>query len=534
MKRDQTMDSCSRLPFEELHKQAKQTANEDLASNLPKAPIVLVNTTKEKFNKRIQKICEEYRAAYKDPEEELFEDAKGKILESVTMYKNMVGEAMDNSCISETDFEHVHQQSKAAALECWEKSSIRDKEKFSNTLNTAIKQEHNKALEVLKTRLATLNTVAEQQATKPMHSFKFGEIIVQVANCGITDLPKSNIIVNSVGSDFNLARGQVSRILLRHVGPQLQTECKNNPKFATESYRITSGGNLCDHIVHYVLPSEEYQIEESIMELLEKCDTLGAITVVMPVLGSGNRGIPVARCAQFLWAAICLLNSYRKPTHLNCIKIPAYDVIVFNGLVEFFNKPPKFLGFPTHWGTVSKGTTEMKRLASDSKEYNAVVAAFQKSNPPVNKIVLIERIQNPSLYKQYEGKREAMVDKVQNSVIERELFHGTTEEASNKIINNYFNRSYAGKHATSYGEGVYFALNSSYSHKFCRRDVRHMLVVKVLTGDYCLGTKQMKEPPKIDGTNRAYHSLVNNVNNPTIFVVFNDASAYPKYRITYT
>ncbi|XP_078482932.1 uncharacterized protein LOC144743301 [Ciona intestinalis] len=125
------------------------------------------------------------------------------------------------------------------------------------------------------------------------------------------------------------------------------------------------------------------------MELLEKCDTLGAITVVMPVLGSGNRGIPVARCAQFLWAAICLLNSYRKPTHLNCIKIPAYDVIVFNGLVEFFNKPPKFLGFPTHWGNVSKGTTEMKRLASDSKEYNAVVAAFKKSNPPVKKIVLV-------------------------------------------------------------------------------------------------------------------------------------------------
>ncbi|XP_078482930.1 uncharacterized protein LOC144743299 isoform X2 [Ciona intestinalis] len=68
MKRHQTMDSCSRLPFEELHKQAKQTANEDLASNLPKAPIGLVNTTKEKFNKRIQEICEEYRAAYKDPE----------------------------------------------------------------------------------------------------------------------------------------------------------------------------------------------------------------------------------------------------------------------------------------------------------------------------------------------------------------------------------------------------------------------------------------------------------------------------------
>nr|XP_026695273.1 uncharacterized protein LOC100186022 isoform X2 [Ciona intestinalis] len=293
MKKHQTMDSPSRLPFEELHKQAKRTANEELASNLPKAPIGLVNSTKEKFNKRIQEICEEYRTAYKNPEvmkdglfkknegvlqgcvkhvsnklnkqllkdfgdkinvvlekkfndfrnrnakyeEELLENAMGKILESVTIYKNMVGEATGNSFISETDFERIHQQSKAAALECLEKSSIRNKENFANTLNTAIKQEHEKALE----RLVTPNTVAKQQAIKPKHSFKFGEIIVQVANCGITDLPKSNIIVNSVGSDFILARGQVSRILLHHVGPKLQTECKNNPKFATESYRITFG-----------------------------------------------------------------------------------------------------------------------------------------------------------------------------------------------------------------------------------------------------------------------------------------------------
>nr|XP_026695274.1 uncharacterized protein LOC100186022 isoform X3 [Ciona intestinalis] len=262
MKKHQTMDSPSRLPFEELHKQAKRTANEELASNLPKAPIGLVNSTKEKFNKRIQEICEEYRTAYKNPEvmkdglfkknegvlqgcvkhvsnklnkqllkdfgdkinvvlekkfndfrnrnakyeEELLENAMGKILESVTIYKNMVGEATGNSFISETDFERIHQQSKAAALECLEKSSIRNKENFANTLNTAIKQEHEKALEVLKTRLVTPNTVAKQQAIKPKHSFKFGEIIVQVANCGITDLPKSNIIVNSVGSDFILAR----------------------------------------------------------------------------------------------------------------------------------------------------------------------------------------------------------------------------------------------------------------------------------------------------------------------------------------
>ncbi|XP_078483880.1 uncharacterized protein LOC100181779 isoform X2 [Ciona intestinalis] len=619
MKEHATRDS-PKLPFEEMHKQAKQLAKNTLVQNLPQSPIGLVNTTKEKLNELIQSSYEEYRAAQQKPEdfmkdfqplierskqkydeimnqfmkdgkfiswltmrrkhesvvqdcikdvsnkldrqqlkefsdkidvvleekfnefrkrntkyeEKLREDAMGKIVECVSVYKSMIRRSIDNPLMNERDFEHIHQHSKAAAFERLEKSSIIDKEKFSHRLNGAIKQEQAKALEVLKRRRPTTpNTAAMQQAVKSIHDYKIGEITVQVANCGITDLTKSNIIVNSVGPDFELSKGQVSAILLRRVGPQLQTECNNNPKFATESYRITSGGNLCDHIVHYVLPNEEYRIEESIMELLEKCDNMEAITVVMPVLGSGNRGVPVDKCARFLWAAICLLNSYRKPTHLNCIKIPAYDVKAFNGLVKFFNKPPRFLGFPSHWGNVSRGTTEVKQLAPSSSEFNDVVAAFKKSNPPINEIVQIERIQNPTLYKQYEGKREAIVDRVQNSVIERDLFHGTTEESSNLIINNYFNRSYAGKNATKFGEGVYFALESSYSHRFCSGDVRHMLVVKVLTGDYCLGQEKMKEPPKMEGTDRVYHSLVNNVNNPKIFVVFNDASAYPKYRITY-
>uniref|UniRef100_F6SIZ4 Poly [ADP-ribose] polymerase n=1 Tax=Ciona intestinalis TaxID=7719 RepID=F6SIZ4_CIOIN len=430
--------------------------------------------------------------------------------------------------MNEKDFEHIHQHSKAAAFERLEKSSIIDKEKFSHRLNGAIKQEQAKALEVLKRRRPTTpNTAAMQQAVKSIHDYKIGEITVQVANCGITDLTKSNIIVNSVGPDFELSKGQVSAILLRRVGPQLQTECTNNPKFSTESYRITTGGNLCDHIVHYVLPNEEYRIEESIMELLEKCDNMEAITVVMPVLGSGNRGVPVDKCARFLWAAICLLNSYRKPTYLNCIKIPAYDVKVFNGLVKFFDKPPRFLGFPSHWGNVSRGTTEVKQLTPDSSEFNDVVAAFKKSNPPVNEIlqVINRKIVFLIKYNLLKIKIELVITRTLHQLLSYVFYF--------VYLKNNVNRHSYNLTATRFGEGVYFALESSYSHRYCSGDVRHMLVVKVLTGDYCLGKEKMKEPPKMEGTDRVYHSLVNNVNDPKIFVVFNDASAYPKYRITY-
>ena len=46
---------------------------------------------------------------------------------------------------------------------------------------------------------------------------------------------------------------------------------------------------------------------------------------------------------------------------------------------------------------------------------------------------------------------------------ERIVFHGTTKETVNKIMTQGFNRSFCGKNATVYGNGVYFATNIDYS-----------------------------------------------------------------------
>ena len=63
-----------------------------------------------------------------------------------------------------------------------------------------------------------------------------------------------------------------------------------------------------------------------------------------------------------------------------------------------------------------------------------------------------------------------------------------------------------------------------------------MFLCSVLTGDYTSGHKNYKDSPsKNDPSNPAlrYDSVVDNVNTPGIFVVFEDAKAYPKYLIEY-
>ena len=63
-----------------------------------------------------------------------------------------------------------------------------------------------------------------------------------------------------------------------------------------------------------------------------------------------------------------------------------------------------------------------------------------------------------------------------------------------------------------------------------------MYLVRVLTGEFTKGRNEMLVPPAKDPNDAAvlYDSVVNDTSNPTIFVVFYDADAYPEYLITYT
>ena len=88
-----------------------------------------------------------------------------------------------------------------------------------------------------------------------------------------------------------------------------------------------------------------------------------------------------------------------------------------------------------------------------------------------------------------------------------------------------------------YGDGVYFAVDASVSSKFSTPDSNgycFMFYCSVLTGEYTLGTKGMKSPPmKNVETQDCYDSVCDKIASPTMFIIFNDTTAYPTHLVIF-
>jgi len=86
---------------------------------------------------------------------------------------------------------------------------------------------------------------------------------------------------------------------------------------------------------------------------------------------------------------------------------------------------------------------------------------------------------------------------------------------------------------------VYFASQASYSasNQYSPRDVKghkYVFLNRVLTGQYTVGNPSyITPPPKSPRSHDLYDSVVDDINNPSIFVIFADAQAYPDYLITF-
>ncbi|XP_025094926.1 poly [ADP-ribose] polymerase 15-like isoform X1 [Pomacea canaliculata] len=152
-------------------------------------------------------------------------------------------------------------------------------------------------------------------------------------------------------------------------------------------------------------------------------------------------------------------------------------------------------------------------------------------------IISIERIQNGDLYRQYVAKK-AQIDRQNNGMSsEKTLWHGTSLQAIDNINLYGFNRSFCGRNATYYGQGVYFAVNSSYSmsNVYSAKDQlgnKHMYQCKVLVGCPTVGNSDMKFLPTRRG-NIIYDSATDSTSQPSQYVIFNDTQAYPEYLITF-
>ena len=159
---------------------------------------------------------------------------------------------------------------------------------------------------------------------------------------------------------------------------------------------------------------------------------------------------------------------------------------------------------PSTWSTLNDPLVAERIALSAGSERDRVTAAFMKTLGSHVQVIDVERIQNLSLWRSYATKRWDIISRegrASQARYERVwLFHGTDEVTAEKIVQQGFNRIFAGRNATVYGRGVYFARDASYSSsptysKPNKNGVQHMFLSRVAVGEFCVGSSGALVPP---------------------------------------
>nr|XP_046237201.1 protein mono-ADP-ribosyltransferase PARP14-like isoform X2 [Scatophagus argus] len=202
------------------------------------------------------------------------------------------------------------------------------------------------------------------------------------------------------------------------------------------------------------------------------------------------------------------------------------------------NDTHTMLEMPTQWEPMHNEVFKKVELPPNSAEYQDVAQAFLRTAK--YNIRKIERVQNLYLWQAYAVRRHRILSKNGSADLgEKLLYHGTSADSCNLIERDRFDRSFAGTHAAVYGKGVYFAVNANYSARgYSPPDssgLSRMYVARVLTGRYTVGKSSMiAPPPRGSDPTDCFDSVVDNQQQPSMFVIFHDDQAYPEYVITFS
>ncbi|XP_023372080.1 poly [ADP-ribose] polymerase 15 [Otolemur garnettii] len=380
-----------------------------------------------------------------------------------------------------------------------------------------------------------------------MYQMKIGAVTFQVATGDITR-ENVDVIVNSTTRTFNLKSG-VSKAILEGAGQDVQYECAILAAQPHRDFIITQSGNLNCKIIMHVLG--ENNVRKTVSTVLEECEQRKYTSVSLPAIGTGMAGKSPTEVADNIIDAIVDFTRKHSTPSLKTVKV----VIFLDKLLPVFHDcmkkrnisaSPNFLpdmslttnNIPEHWTAMNHQLYCVVPLQPGQSEYNTVEDKFTETCSLL--IEKIERIQNEFLWQSYQLKKKHMENKNGHTNNERLLFHGT-DAASVPLINQHgFNRSLAGKRATAYGKGTYFAVDARYSAQdmYSTPDSsgrKHMYLVRVLTGDYTNGKAELVTPPPKNHFNPTdlFDSVTDDIHYPQMFVVFSDNQAYPEYLITF-
>ncbi|KAM7181141.1 protein mono-ADP-ribosyltransferase PARP12-like [Macrochelys suwanniensis] len=195
--------------------------------------------------------------------------------------------------------------------------------------------------------------------------------------------------------------------------------------------------------------------------------------------------------------------------------------------------------YPRNWDKSALPEVGYKavEVTNPSSEYTEIETLFKRT---MNNYVIqrIRRIQNPSLWQVFQWQKEQMKKKNGGKdVDERLLFHGTDRSHLEAICNQNFDWRICGVHGTSYGKGSYFSRDAKYAHCYSQSAAKGntVFVARVLVGDFVRGNPTYVRPPQRAANMLTfYDSCVDNVQVPSIFVIFEKHQIYPEYTIDYS
>ncbi|XP_056390405.1 protein mono-ADP-ribosyltransferase PARP15-like isoform X2 [Hyla sarda] len=368
------------------------------------------------------------------------------------------------------------------------------------------------------------------------HFWAFGKII---------ELVKGDITHQAVDCIVNLTFSSLNR---------------TSGSIQPDGVAITSGGELeSKRIMHIIGPTRVPDYEPSIDRILLECHKNGFTSLALPAIGTGAAGVNVEESIKAILKSILNYLSDTLIPSLETIFIIVFEENIYKKYLKVFQAKSTELQalqreerivtatfhgaiftYPVTWTDIGRSEFQEIVLTKTSQEYKDVKDKFFKTtSASTYKVTEIKRIQNVTMWQSFTINKQAVNRKNPGQKNVRHLYHGTHTDAIVNINRDGFNRVYCGKNATAYGNGTYFAVESSYSciDAYSRPDPngnKYIYQAAVLTGRYCAGRSSYKEAPCIDGDHSKgrYDSVVDNVDTPKMFVVFHDDVAYPEYLIT--
>lgn len=208
-------------------------------------------------------------------------------------------------------------------------------------------------------------------------------------------------------------------------------------------------------------------------------------------------------------------------------------------------EPPKKAGCPS---------------TAEELEWNVLESLWTKSSAgdlarSGTKLRAAFRIQNRGLIHGFAAHRQAMASRLAASadfvdgqsrasqLQVKLLWHGTKSVGKLlDICRDGFDRAHA--QVCMHGKGCYFAVSTSYSHRYScpvqlpsvnGRNLRAMLLAAVLVGEMVEGSNNMYPPPPKphSKTGDRFENACDTLSNPSIFVTFKDHQALPVYVMLY-